>query len=107
MVRGPKVSQKDPNKFFIHFSDWLTVGCLETLVFHQSNLQELNLSNCVNLSERSISILLNNFRDLRVLSLMFIPTVTDNVLFAMSKYSLKLRHLNLVGCTSITDKGIR
>lgn len=84
----------------------LTVGCLETFAFHQTNLQELDLGNCRMISERSIILLLNNFTQLRTLSLASVANVNDNVLFNISKYETEIVNLNLFSCALITDRGI-
>lgn len=84
---------------------WLTVGCIEAIAFHHELLEELDLSNCL-LSERSLIILLNKFRLLRILSLASVATVSDNILFSISLYLKDITHLNLFGCPGITDRGL-
>lgn len=86
--------------------DSFTVGCLETIAFHQTELLEFDLGYCRTISERCLIILLNNFRHLRVLSLASVSNVTDNVLFSISKYQTEIVHLNLFGCNLATDRGI-
>lgn len=86
--------------------NFLLDGCLETIAFHQTELVELDLSNCMTISERCLIILLNNFRRLQVLSLASVTNVTDNILFNISKYQTEIVHLNLFGCVQATDRGI-
>lgn len=84
---------------------WLTVGCLEAMALHHTNIEDLDLKNCP-VQEQCLFILLNNFRKLRVLSLASISSINDNVLFMISKYQEDIVHLNLFGCSLITDRGI-
>lgn len=94
-------------KLSLHNCYWLTDGCLETIAFHQGEkLEELDLTNCLTISENCIIILLNRFRKLRVLSLASVANVNDNVLFSISKYQNEIVHLNLFSCKSVTDRGI-
>jgi hypothetical protein len=96
---------KQLRKLSLHSCYWLTVGCIEAIAFHHENLEDLDLSSCL-ISERCLVILLNKFRNLKVLSLSSIATVNDNVLFNISMFLNVIRHLNLFGCLSITDRGV-
>lgn len=93
-------------KLSLHNCFWLTVGCLETIAFHQNTLEELDLTNCKMISERCLIILLNSFRKLRILSLASVSNVNDNILFNISKCQTEIEHLNLFSCSLITDRGI-
>lgn len=93
-------------KLSLHNCYWLTVGCLETIAFHQTDLEQLDLTNCKTISERCLIILLNRFRKLRVLSLAAVTSVNDNILFNISKYQNEIVHLNLFSCSLVTDRGI-
>lgn len=74
------INCKKLKKLSLHNCYWLTIGCLQTIAFHHSNLEELDLTNCCSISERCFVILLNSFRKLRVLSLASVATVNDNTL---------------------------
>lgn len=99
---------KTLKKLSLQNNNWLTIGCLETLAFHQSkNIEDLDLAYCCTvLSERCMSLMFNNFQKLRVLSLSSVSTVTDNILIIISKKQTQIEHLNLSNCRQITDHGI-
>jgi F-box and leucine-rich repeat protein 15 len=99
------INCKRLKKLSLHSCYWLTVGCIEAIAFHHENLEDLDLSNCL-ISERCLVILLNKFRNLKVLSLSSITTVNDNILFNISMFLNEIKHLNLFGCFLITDRGI-
>lgn len=96
---------KNLRKLNLHSCLWLTDGCIEAIAFHHENLEELDLSSCL-ISERSLVILLNKFRMLRILSLSSVTTVNDNILFIISRTLKDITLLNLFGCQEITDRGI-
>ncbi|KAG5675988.1 hypothetical protein PVAND_005844 [Polypedilum vanderplanki] len=89
-----------------HCSHWLTIGSLEALIFHHCNIEELDLTGCVTMSERCLTLLLQKFQKLKVLCLASMPCVNDNILFNISKFQSDIVHLNLFNCNAITDRGV-
>uniref|UniRef100_A0A1Q3F8T1 Putative f-box/lrr protein drome n=1 Tax=Culex tarsalis TaxID=7177 RepID=A0A1Q3F8T1_CULTA len=90
---------------------WLTIGAMEALTLHHSapeahGIVELDISHCVGLNERCISIFLLNMRQLRTLAVAYIPAVTDNLLYSIAKNAKAMRHLNIIGCQLTTDRGV-
>lgn len=90
---------------------WLTIGAIEALTLHHSapgahGIVELDISHCVGLNERCISIFLLNMRQLRTLAVAYIPAVTDNLLYSIAKNAKAMRHLNIIGCQLTTDRGV-
>lgn len=86
---------------------FLTSGALETLAFHHCLIEELDLSYCNTVSERSFILAIQKFRNLKVLSLAHVQTITDRTVCTIAKFSSNLKHLNLTGCNEVTDQGIR
>lgn len=86
---------------------FFTSGAIETLAFHHSLIEELDLSYSNVIQERSVILAIQKFRNLKVLSLAHVPTIGDRTVCAIAKFSIDLRHLNLIGCNEVTDQGVR
>ncbi|CAB3378274.1 Hypothetical predicted protein [Cloeon dipterum] len=91
----------------LHNCHWVTHGSIEALSFHQTELEEIDLTSCSELGDTALTSLLEKFRNLRILCLCNVSFITDQTLFAIASYSKKLQHLNLRGCWRITDIGLR
>lgn len=85
---------------------WLTAGAVDAFTLHQCNLEEFDISYCYSIGERCLLIFFRKFDKLRILSLAYTPSVTDNVLKQIGSYCKSLQHINLVGCNNISDIGI-
>lgn len=86
---------------------WLTTGAVDALTLHQNNLEEFDISHCSAIGERCLLIFFRKLNKLTILSLANTPSVTDHVLIQIGNYCRALEHINLVGCTAISDFGIQ
>lgn len=86
---------------------WLTTGAVDALTLHQSKLLEVDISHCGAIGERCLIIFFRKLNKLTILSLANTPSVTDQVLIQIGNYCRELEHINLIGCSSISDYGVQ
>uniref|UniRef100_A0A1B0FAW6 F-box/LRR-repeat protein 15-like leucin rich repeat domain-containing protein n=1 Tax=Glossina morsitans morsitans TaxID=37546 RepID=A0A1B0FAW6_GLOMM len=84
---------------------WLTAGAIDALTLHQNNLEEIDISHCPAIGERCLLIFFRKLNKLTILSVAN-TAITDQVLVMISNCCRLLEHINLVGCTAISDYGI-
>ncbi|KAL0968389.1 hypothetical protein UPYG_G00266240 [Umbra pygmaea] len=70
------------------------------------NLQDLNLSECSNVNEEMVQMIVEGCPALLYLNLSFTP-VTNGTLRALSRFSLNLHYLSVACCRKFTDKGLQ
>ncbi|KAI7812025.1 putative F-box/LRR-repeat protein 13, partial [Triplophysa rosa] len=70
------------------------------------NLQELNLSECPNVNDEIIKMILEGCHSLLHINLAF-TYITNTTIQALSRCCLTLRSLNLAYCTNISDEGLQ
>lgn len=87
--------------------DWLTTGTVDALTLHQNNIEEFDISHCSTIGERCLVIFFRKMNKLTILSLAFSQSVTNNVLIQVANFCKSLEHINLSGCSAITDQGIQ
>lgn len=85
---------------------WITIGAVEAFTLHQSNLEDVDISHCSTISERCLVIFFYKFRYLSTLSMAYTISVTDNVMASLGKHCKLLKHLNIMGCYQVSDRGI-
>ncbi|XP_019896160.2 dynein regulatory complex subunit 6 [Esox lucius] len=70
------------------------------------NLQELNLSECSNINDEMVQMILEGCPTLLYLNLSFSP-LTNGTLRELSRSCLNLQYLSLACCRRFTDKGLQ
>lgn len=84
----------------------LDTGGLEILIYHQNNIQYLDLTNCSLLSEKCIIKAAVKFFKMKSILLSGIPSITDFAITKIYQHCKELKYLNVEGC-SITYEPIR
>lgn len=92
-------------KINLAYSD-LTVGALESIIFHLDYLHTIDLSRCVQLTEKCLIKLVIRFHNIKNLFLMGVTSVSDHVLVTIAQHCKELENLNIDNC-SITMSIIR
>ncbi|CAM9365607.1 unnamed protein product [Lampetra fluviatilis] len=70
------------------------------------NLQDLNLSECMGLTDQMVAIVAEGCRSLLYLNLAY-TNIGDGSLRALARFCLPLQYLSLAYCCKFTDKGLR
>ncbi|XP_048015444.1 dynein regulatory complex subunit 6 isoform X1 [Megalobrama amblycephala] len=70
------------------------------------NLQELNLSECLNVNDENMKMILEGCHSLLYLNLAF-THITNATIRVLSRCCLTLRSLNLAYCMGFSDKGLQ
>ncbi|XP_030222446.1 dynein regulatory complex subunit 6 [Gadus morhua] len=81
---------------------WLSLTCINKC----RNLQDVNVSECSNITDMMVQSLVEACPNLLYLNLSCTP-VTNEVLRALSRSSLSLQYLSLAYCQHFTDKGLK
>ncbi|XP_056596470.1 dynein regulatory complex subunit 6 [Triplophysa dalaica] len=81
---------------------WSSLRCISQC----KNLQELNLSECPNVNDEIIKMILEGCHSLLHINLAF-TDITNTTIQALSRCCLTLRSLNLAYCTNISDEGLQ
>lgn len=92
------VNCKKLKKINLSYSD-LSVGALESIIFHLDDLHTVDLSKCPLLTEKCLVKLVVKFHNIKNLFLMDVPAVSDRVLITISQHCKKLENLNIDKCT--------
>uniref|UniRef100_S4R8P9 F-box domain-containing protein n=1 Tax=Petromyzon marinus TaxID=7757 RepID=S4R8P9_PETMA len=69
------------------------------------NLQDLNLSECMGLTDQMVAIVAEGCRSLLYLNLAY-TNIGDGSLRALARFCLPLQYLSLAYCCKFTDKGL-
>ena len=70
------------------------------------NLEKLNLSRCVYLTEEGLAKVLQHFANLVAIDLSWVANTTNESVISLAKIATRLQNVNLRGCTKVTDDAV-
>lgn len=69
-------------------------------------IERLTLTNCVYLTDLSLTAMLKDNRSLLALDVTGLGSITDKTMFALAKNAVRLQGLNITNCKKITDESL-
>ena len=86
-------------------NDKVSDGTVQAFM-HCKRIERLTLTNCSNLTDRGVSILVEGNKHLQALDVTDIKSLTDRMLLTVADSCPRLQGLNLTNCSLITDESL-